>query len=78
MPVRTEGTFLSQGAPRVIVGGRFLASSRFIDVTRDGKRILLGAATGKCQYAADPAVKLDGKSKALTAPLHASQTRLIR
>jgi len=41
-PVRTEGTSLSQGAPRVLLGGRSLASSRFIDVTRDGKRILLG------------------------------------
>jgi eukaryotic-like serine/threonine-protein kinase len=42
VPVRTEGTSLSQGAPRVLLGGRSLASSRFIDVTRDGKRILLG------------------------------------
>jgi eukaryotic-like serine/threonine-protein kinase len=41
-PVRTEGTSLSQGAPAVLLGGRSLASSRFIDLTRDGKRILLG------------------------------------
>jgi eukaryotic-like serine/threonine-protein kinase len=40
--VRAEGTSLSQGAPRVLLGGRSLASSRFIDVTRDGKRILVG------------------------------------
>lgn len=42
VPVRAEGTSLSQGAPRVLLGGRSLASSRFIDVTLDGKRILLG------------------------------------
>ena len=42
VPVSTEGTSLSQGAARVLLGGRSLASSRFIDVTRDGKRILLG------------------------------------
>jgi len=42
VPVRTEGTSFSQGAPRVLLGGRSLASSRFIDVTRDGKRILVG------------------------------------
>jgi eukaryotic-like serine/threonine-protein kinase len=42
VPVRAEGTAFSQGAPRVLLGGRSLASSRFIDVTRDGKRILLG------------------------------------
>jgi Tol biopolymer transport system component/predicted Ser/Thr protein kinase len=42
VPVRAEGTSFSQGAPRVLLGGRSLASSRFIDVTRDGKRILLG------------------------------------
>jgi eukaryotic-like serine/threonine-protein kinase len=42
VPVRAVGTSLSQGALRVLLGGRSLASSRFIDVTRDGKRILLG------------------------------------
>jgi eukaryotic-like serine/threonine-protein kinase len=42
VPVRAEGTSFSQGAPRVLLGGRSLASSRFIDVTRDGKRILVG------------------------------------
>jgi hypothetical protein len=42
VPMRTQGTSLSQGAPRVLLGGRSLASSRFIDVTPDGKRILLG------------------------------------
>jgi eukaryotic-like serine/threonine-protein kinase len=42
VPVRVEGTSLSQGAPRVLLGGRSLASSRFVDVTRDGKRILVG------------------------------------
>jgi Tol biopolymer transport system component len=42
VPVHTEGTSLSMGAPRVLLGGRSLASSRFIDVTRDGKRIMLG------------------------------------
>jgi eukaryotic-like serine/threonine-protein kinase len=42
VPVRGEGTSFSQGAPRVLLGGRSLASSRFIDVTRDGKRILVG------------------------------------
>ena len=42
VPVREEGNSLSQGAPQVLLGGRTLASSRFINVTRDGKRILLG------------------------------------
>jgi Tol biopolymer transport system component len=42
VPVRTEAMSLSQGAPRGLLGGRPLGSSRFIDVTRDGKRILLG------------------------------------
>jgi Tol biopolymer transport system component len=42
VPVRAEGTSFSQGAPHVLLGGRSLASSRFIDVTRDGKRILVG------------------------------------
>jgi eukaryotic-like serine/threonine-protein kinase len=42
VPVRTNGTSLSQGATRVLLGGRSLASSRFIDVTRDSKRILVG------------------------------------
>jgi eukaryotic-like serine/threonine-protein kinase len=42
VPVREEGTSLSQGAPRVLLGGRSLASSRFIDVSRDGKRSLVG------------------------------------
>jgi hypothetical protein len=42
VPVRAEGTSFSQGAPRVLLGGRSLASSRFIDMTRDGKRILVG------------------------------------
>ena len=51
VPVRTEGTSLSQGAPRVLLGGRSLASSRFIDVTRDGKRILLGLPQ---EYASTP------------------------
>ena len=42
VPVHEQGASLSQGAPRLLLGGRALASSRFIDVTRDGKRILLG------------------------------------
>jgi eukaryotic-like serine/threonine-protein kinase len=42
VPVHEEGASLSQGAPSVLLGGRALASSRFIDVTRDGKRILVG------------------------------------
>ena len=42
VPVRAEGASFSQGAPRVLLGGRSLASSRFIDATHDGKRILLG------------------------------------
>jgi len=42
VPVREEGASLSQGAPHILLGGRTLASSRFIDVTRDGKRILVG------------------------------------
>jgi hypothetical protein len=42
VPVRAEAMSLSQGARRVLLGRRPLASSRFIDVTRDGKRILLG------------------------------------
>lgn len=42
VPVRVEGNSLSQGAPHVLLSGRTLASSRFIDVTGDGKRILLG------------------------------------
>ena len=41
-PVHEEGASLSQGAPSVLLGGRALASSRFIDVARDGKRILVG------------------------------------
>jgi eukaryotic-like serine/threonine-protein kinase len=42
VPVREEGASLSQGAPQVLLAGRALASSRFIDVTRDGKRFLVG------------------------------------
>ena len=42
VPVHVEGTSLSQGAPTVLLGGRALASSRFIDVTHDGARILVG------------------------------------
>ena len=42
VPVHEEGASLSQGAPRVLLGGRALASSRFIDVTHDGQRILVG------------------------------------
>ncbi|MGC2203025.1 MAG: hypothetical protein WA633_23160 [Stellaceae bacterium] len=42
VPVHEEGASLSQGAPSVLLGGRALASSRFIDVTRDGNRILVG------------------------------------
>jgi hypothetical protein len=42
VPVREEGASLSRGAPRVLLGGRSLASSRFIDVSRDGRRILVG------------------------------------
>jgi eukaryotic-like serine/threonine-protein kinase len=42
VPVHEEGASLSQGAPQVLLGGRALASSRFIDVTRDGKRFLVG------------------------------------
>ncbi|HEY3626802.1 MAG TPA: protein kinase [Terracidiphilus sp.] len=51
VPVRAEGTSFSQGAPRVLLGGRSLASSRFIDVTRDGKRILVGLPQ---EYASTP------------------------
>jgi hypothetical protein len=40
--VRTQGTSFDPGAPRVLLGGRSLASSRFTDLTRDGKRILVG------------------------------------
>ncbi|MBV9483457.1 MAG: protein kinase [Acidobacteria bacterium] len=42
VPVREQGGSLSPGAPRVLLGGRSLASSRFTDLTRDGKRILAG------------------------------------
>lgn len=42
VPAHEEGASLSQGAPSVLLGGRALASSRFIDVTRDGKRFLVG------------------------------------
>jgi len=42
VPVREQGASLSPGAPRVLLGGRSLASSRFTDLTRDGKRILVG------------------------------------
>jgi WD40-like Beta Propeller Repeat len=42
VPVREERGSLSPGAPRVLLGGRSLASSRFTDLTRDGKRILVG------------------------------------
>ena len=51
VPVRTEGASPSQGAPRVLLGGRSLASSRFIDVTHDGKRILVGLPQ---EYASTP------------------------
>ena len=42
VPVQLEGSSLSMGAPKMLLGGRSLASSQFIDVTRDGKRILAG------------------------------------
>ncbi|HEV2112522.1 MAG TPA: hypothetical protein VGR50_00150, partial [Terriglobales bacterium] len=42
VPVQMEGSSLSMGAPKMLLGGRSLASSQFIDVTRDGKRILAG------------------------------------
>jgi eukaryotic-like serine/threonine-protein kinase len=42
VPIHEEGASLSLGAPSVLLGGRAIASSRFIDVTRDGKRILVG------------------------------------
>jgi Tol biopolymer transport system component len=42
VPVREERGSLSPGAPRVLLGGKSLASSRFTDLTRDGKRILVG------------------------------------
>jgi Tol biopolymer transport system component/predicted Ser/Thr protein kinase len=42
VPVRIQGGSLAAGSPRVLLGGRSVASSRFLDVTRDGRRVLLG------------------------------------
>ncbi len=44
MPVRTQGADLSVGDSQLRLGGRSLASTGFIDITRDGKRILLSRA----------------------------------
>lgn len=44
VPARTQGTFFNPGAPRVLLGGRSPASSRFTDLTRDDERILVGLA----------------------------------
>jgi hypothetical protein len=30
------------GAPQALLGGRALATSKFVDITRDRKRVLLG------------------------------------
>jgi serine/threonine protein kinase len=42
VPVRTQGGNLSVGTAQVLLGGKSLANTGFIDITRDGQRILLG------------------------------------
>jgi hypothetical protein len=42
VPVRTQGSNLSVGTAQVLLGGRSLANTGFIDITHDGQRILLG------------------------------------
>ena len=42
VPVRTQGGNLSVGTVQVLLGGKSLANTGFIDITRDGQRILLG------------------------------------
>jgi serine/threonine protein kinase/Tol biopolymer transport system component len=42
VPVRTQGTNLSVGTAQVLLGGKSLANTGFVDITRDGQRILLG------------------------------------
>ena len=66
VPVHAQGTSFSPGAPRLLLGGRSLASSRFIDVTRSGQRILLGLPQENAQHPSHAAAELDRKSKALT------------
>ncbi|MGA2857940.1 MAG: protein kinase [Candidatus Sulfotelmatobacter sp.] len=44
VPVRTQGADLSVGDSQLLLGGRSLANTGFIDITRDGKRILLSQA----------------------------------
>jgi len=41
VPVRTQAVDLSVGDSQILLGGRSLANTGFIDITRDGKRILL-------------------------------------
>lgn len=41
VPVSTEGGTLSVGTAQVLLGGKSLANTGFIDITRDGQRILL-------------------------------------
>jgi serine/threonine protein kinase/roadblock/LC7 domain-containing protein len=40
VPVRTQGGNLSVGTAQVLLGGKSLANTGFIDITRDGQRIL--------------------------------------
>ena len=41
VPVHTDGNNLTVGTAQVLLGGRSLANTGFIDITRDGQRILL-------------------------------------
>jgi serine/threonine protein kinase/roadblock/LC7 domain-containing protein len=41
VPVRTQGSNLSVGTAQVLLGGKSLANTGFIDIARDGQRILL-------------------------------------
>ena len=40
-PVRTQGSQLSVGTAQVLLGGKSLANTGCIDITRDGQRIML-------------------------------------
>jgi hypothetical protein len=41
VPVRTQGGNLSVGTAQVLLRGKSLANTGFIDITRDGQRIML-------------------------------------
>ncbi len=44
VPVRTQGSDLNVGDAKILLGGKSLANTGFIDTTLDGKRILLSQA----------------------------------